>query len=67
MWELKQCDKCRKTFKPYNNKQRLCQNPCTLSAKARTNEEANNAWVIDKKKSQRAKHCDMRYLKYVYY
>ncbi len=44
-WPIKECKSCKKSFRPYNNSQNYCKNPCTSKPRL-TIEEANKAWVL---------------------
>ncbi len=61
--EFRICDKCKKSYKPINGNQRLCQEPCTMKVKKLTIEEANKAWLArDQDRRKRSPLVDRRFV-----
>lgn len=44
VWPLRECKICKRTFKPKNNSQTHCKNPCS-SKKTLTIAESNAVWL----------------------
>lgn len=63
-WSERICKKCNKIFKPYNNTQTMCKNPCR-SPRHLTIEEANLAWVnrTEDDIKRRYKHCKNNFIR----
>lgn len=62
-WKPLVCEKCKKVFIPYTSTQKYCQEPCTANKK-KTIQQANQAWIINKKpKTNRQKNLvNLRFL-----